>query len=92
MNSKVIGALAVTAAFAILRFVLPVSGSVNHADIFKDLAHVWVGILFGVGLSRIMATERGEDLRARHVNEGFFLILGILLTGVEVVAFAARHN
>lgn len=38
----------ITIIFGILRFILPVSGEINKKDIFKDMAHIWVGILFGL--------------------------------------------
>lgn len=40
--------IAVTIVFGILRFVVPVTGAINNADVFKDLAHIWVGILIGI--------------------------------------------
>lgn len=38
----------VTVLFGVLRFVVPVEGKINKQDIFKDLAHIWVGLLIGV--------------------------------------------
>lgn len=36
--------------FGIARFIVPVEGKISHEDIFKDLAHIFVGILFGVAI------------------------------------------
>lgn len=41
----------VAAVFGILRFLLPVAGKVNRADIYKDLAHIFVGFLLGYGFA-----------------------------------------
>ena len=41
----------VTVIFAVLRMVLPSSGHVNHDDIFKDLAHLYVGGMFGAAIA-----------------------------------------
>lgn len=68
---------AVTLMFSILRFVVPVSGKVNRADIFKDLAHIWVGVLLGAAI----ATGNLVDW-----------VLPTLITVVEVVAFIARKK
>jgi uncharacterized membrane protein YedE/YeeE len=38
-----------TFIFAILRFSLPSTGQIHHEDIFKDLAHIFTGFLFGLG-------------------------------------------
>ena len=47
--------VALAVVFGVLRFVLPVSGGVNKADIYKDLAHVFVGFAFGVGTGNSVA-------------------------------------
>lgn len=39
----------VAGALGFLRFKLPVSGGINHADIFKDIAHLFVGFCIGFG-------------------------------------------
>lgn len=67
----------VTAIFGVLRFVVPVAGEVNHADIFKDLAHIWVGVLIGVAA-------------CRKTWQHWSLAVGI--TVLEVVAFFARRS
>ncbi len=46
------GLLIVSVAIAISRFVVPVSGELHTEDIYKDLTHIWVGILIGVSLMR----------------------------------------
>lgn len=67
--------LALCLMFAILRFTLPVHG-LNFAATFKDLAHLFVGGVFGAAI----ATRR-KDLWA----------MAGALTAAEVVAFFARR-
>lgn len=43
-----IAIILITASFGIARFFVPVSGKINNGDIFKDMAHIWVGILIGI--------------------------------------------
>ena len=40
----------VSIAFGVARFIVPVSGKINKGDIYKDLAHIWVGVLIGVAV------------------------------------------
>lgn len=68
---------AVAIVFGVLRFVLPVEGKINKADIYKDLAHLFVGGVFGAGLGT------GEA--------GYFWIAGVLSV-LEVVAFNVRKK
>lgn len=51
-NAAVILALvaAVSVVFGLLRAVLPVRG-LDRRDVFKDLAHLWVGGLYGAALA-----------------------------------------
>lgn len=65
----------ISVAFGVARFVVPVTGRVNKADIFKDLAHIWVGLLLGVAI----------------VMGDWWWSLPVGLTVLEVVAFAARR-
>jgi len=37
--------------FGFLRFILPSTGQIHNDDIFKDMAHVFVGGLLGVGFT-----------------------------------------
>lgn len=60
--------------FATLRLTLPVSG-LNSADIFKDLAHVWVGIVIGL---------------ACGLRSWSFGTMAIGLTVLEVIAALTR--
>ncbi len=39
-----------TIAFGVARFIVPVTGAINKADIFKDMAHIFVGGLFGAAI------------------------------------------
>lgn len=41
----------ITIAFACLRIILPATGEIHQEDIFKDLAHIWVGVLLGVAIT-----------------------------------------
>ena len=43
-------AVGISGIFGVLRFVVPVSGKINRNDIYKDLAHIWVGILIGAAV------------------------------------------
>lgn len=67
--------LALCVVFAVLRFTLPVH-ELNFADTFKDLAHLFVGGVFGAAI----ATKR-KDLWA---------VAGAL-TIAEVAAFFVRR-
>lgn len=69
--------LAIAVVFGILRFVLPVEGVVNKRDVFKDLAHIFVGVLFGLAMA---------------FNELAWWLLPIALTALEVVAFVVRKK
>ena len=70
MNKTTFCLLVATAAFAALRLLLPSHG-LSPQDTFKDLAHVYVGGLFGAAIG-----TRRKSLWA--------MALG--LTAVEVVA------
>lgn len=61
----------VSLVFAGLRFILPSQG-LNRKAVFKDLAHLWVGGLFGA---------------AAASGEGWLWRAALFLTFVEVVAF-----
>ena len=63
-----------TIIFAILRCILPTNG-LNSADVFKDLAHCFVGGLFGAAITT-------KQLR--------FWALAIGLTVLEVIAALVR--
>lgn len=40
--------LLVSVIFVALRFILPFESKVVKKDIFKDMAHIWVGVLIGM--------------------------------------------
>lgn len=63
--------IVVSATFGVARFIVPVSGRVNRADIFKDLAHIWVGLLIGVAI----------------VLGGWLWLLPVALMVLEIVVF-----
>lgn len=71
--------LAVCAVFGVLRFILPVSGKVEKKDIFKSLAHVFVGGLFGAAFT----ADRFWDP---------YGTMAVGLTILEVIAFFARRK
>ena len=71
----------VTIIFAIARFIVPVEGRIDHADIFKDLAHLYVGFLFGWAA----ATTYEMKFWKRWG-------LAIGLTAIEVIAFFIRKD
>jgi hypothetical protein len=73
--------LITTVVFAILRFVLPSSGEIHSDDIFKDLAHLWVGFLLASALFR------GGSLESKILD--WWMFWGIC--GVEIVAFLASQ-
>lgn len=49
--------LIVCTGFAIVRFYVPVHG-INNADVFKDMAHLFVGGLFGAAIYATVAAWR----------------------------------
>ena len=63
--------------FGVLRFVLPVKGEIVKGDIYKDLAHVFVGVLIGYALF-------SED------GSGWLMPVG--MTILEIVAFVVRKK
>lgn len=76
----------VSILFGIARFVVPVSGQINQADIFKDMAHLWIGFVFGNAIGT--KTNDSQVLTTRQVA----LIVGLALTVLEVVAFFVRKT
>lgn len=74
-----------TLAIAIGRFIVPVQG-LNGQDVFKDVAHLTVGVLFGVG-GKILADDYVATERLKPNLPG---VLALALTAVELVAFITR--
>lgn len=72
--AMLIGCLAV----GVLRFIVPVTGGINHDDIFKDLAHIFVGILIGMACG------------VKKISPFGWMALG--MTILEVVAFILRKS
>ncbi len=82
---------AVTLAFAIARFIVPVHG-LDHSDIFKDFAHIWVGILVG-GAGMAWWFEKkatGAEVYGTPHTSTKMGFLAVTITVVEVVAFFVR--
>jgi hypothetical protein len=78
----------VSLVFAVLRFIVPVSGKINKQDVYKDLAHLWVGFLLGFCFYDFtMRYALEEDL----FNWQLWW-LPLALTAVEVVAFLFRKS
>jgi peptidoglycan/LPS O-acetylase OafA/YrhL len=76
MDTKIL--LLVAVAFGVARFVVPVTGQLNQADLFKDVAHVVVGFMFGYAAY------------AKTRKELWLIAAG--LTVLELVAFFVRKN
>lgn len=70
--------LAVAAVLGVLRFKLPVKGEIVKGDVYKDLAHVFVGFAFGY------AAYAWSSLTLWAIPIG--------LTVLEVVAFVIRRK
>jgi hypothetical protein len=64
----------VSLCFAVSRFVVPVAGKVNTGDIYKDMAHLWVGFVFGWAAA----------------GNAYGWWIGGALTVLEIVAFVVR--
>ncbi len=71
-------AFATCLVIGFLRFTLPVEGKVNKKDIFKDLAHIWVGFLIGMGVGTQSWCPYG--------------CMAATITALEVVAFIVRKK
>lgn len=99
MAIRIIFAIAV--AFGVLRFIVPVSGTINTNDIYKDLAHCFVS---GVFVAAFMRTRQQMAILLDTVytlpQRIFFATLDEWqlwsiawgLTTLEVVAFFVRSK
>lgn len=74
----------ITVAIGVARFIVPVSGELNTADIYKDLAHLWVGFLFGWFAANLKIWNTS---RIDVPWSGRILLMAIGLTVLEVIAF-----
>lgn len=83
MKTAIIVSL-IALAFGVARFVVPVEGTIVRQDIFKDLAHVFVGFAFG------WAFYTPEQFRLWGFG-GVNWIIPAILTLVEVIAFVVRQ-
>lgn len=57
--------LIVTIVFATARFIVPVTGKINKSDIFKDMAHIWIGILIGIAWLVVLLRRVVEEAKRR---------------------------
>ena len=92
-----ISLIALASIFGVLHFVLSDTGGINAVDIYKDLAHVFVGGLFGAGTLGLATDYR--LCRDHGVNDdrlfkmtALCLLLAVGLTMLEVVAFFVRKT
>ena len=84
--------LIVAISFGIVRFMVPVHG-LNDADIFKDLAHIFVGGLFGAAIKGTARNRQdGFPLIAAFAAEWRLWAMAWGLTGLEVAAFFIRKG
>lgn len=81
----------ITLTFSVARFIVPVTGQVNPRDVYKDLAHIWAGILFGVAGLLLLVLHGVVDPLTLAENFGVIVWLPIAFTAVEVVAFVFRR-
>ncbi len=63
--------------FAVSRFIVPVEGKLVKKDVFKDMAHLYVGFLFGA---------------ASYAGLWELWAMGGSITAVEVAAFVLRKR
>jgi hypothetical protein len=84
MDWLLLTAVAGSVFFAVLRPFQPPHG-VDMKDFYKDMAHIWVGLMFGTGVlyGLIFGVWGWDDFRPRNGN--VYLLLAIGLTVVEVV-------
>ncbi len=82
--------LLVSVVFGVLRFVVPVSGKIEQRDVYKDLAHIWVGLLFGVAIAFSLVEPVIREFYVDSVHR--YWLLPIALTVLEVVAFIVRRK
>lgn len=82
--------------FAYFRFTMPIVSEIHKEDVFKDVAHLWTGGLYGASFMAFallawVKTRYGYDnVGVEHVRyiSWFYLALGLIMTfAVEVVAF-----
>lgn len=96
MSRAYIALVLIAAAFGVARFIVPVTGGIEQAGIFKDLAHCFVGGLFGAAICATARTAppypRQVDLLLSLIVEWRLWSLAWGLTALEVVAFLVRRN
>lgn len=85
--------LLVAIGFGIARFLVPVTGGINHADIFKDAAHLFVGGCFGAAIKgSIERFLSGMRFWSAIRYEWKLWAIAWGLTAIEVVAFILRKS
>jgi hypothetical protein len=87
---------AICLLFAHERLQVPPPSVIHREDIFKDVAHLWVGAMFGAGLAflgcflwlrRRCGGSNAEWMRPVLHASLFFLLMGLALTGWEIFVF-----
>ena len=85
--------LVITAIVGVGRFFVPVSG-LDSADIYKDIAHIWVGILVGAAWYAPWEVIDPEEIGRVNKSVGddkiLLFVLALGLTLVEVIAVIVR--
>ncbi len=81
-----IGMLLVSIYLGALRLLTPVVSQVHKEDIFKDLAHLWVGGMLFLGAGVHILWKQKRIIGRRPLAADCFWI-GVLLTVLEFVAF-----
>jgi len=90
MYALIIAALCLI--FGYMRLTMNVVSEIHHDDIFKDLAHLFVGSLFGSAILASVLARRISlgyvDLRKMVVSMAtWFWFVAIVMTVLEVGAF-----
>ncbi len=87
---------AISLGFGIARFIVPFEGAINPADVYKDMAHLFVGFLFGYAVARTQTKHNDYTPIDEALSyDGQTLMVWTLAAGLtilEVVAFVARSK
>ena len=90
MSKFLVLILVVTSLVGVSRFIVPISG-LDAEDIYKDMAHLWVGFLFGAAVYCPWKLRNSYDCYNSDGDEKVFLwVFALGLTAIEVIAFLVR--